>query len=65
MAICAWTYPGIRTPYPPALYLCEAACYYRSQGKSLMDVMTEIYETYGYQEERADTLPFPGPRRPS
>ena len=44
-----------------ALYLCEAACYYRSQGKSLMDVMTEIYETYGYQEERADTLPFPGP----
>ncbi len=31
--------------------LCEAACYYQSQGKTLWDAMIEIYEKYGYYEE--------------
>ena len=35
-----------------ALLLCsEAACYYKNQGKTLYDVLTEIYEEYGYYAE--------------
>jgi len=31
--------------------LCEAACYYQAQGKTLWDAMQEIYEKYGYYKE--------------
>ena len=31
--------------------LCEAACYYKSKGKTLWDAMQEIYEKYGYYKE--------------
>ena len=31
--------------------LCEAACYYRSKGKTLWDAMQDIYEKYGYYKE--------------
>ncbi len=31
--------------------LCEAACYYQAQGKTLWDAMNDIYEKYGYYKE--------------
>ena len=31
--------------------LCEAACYYKSRGKTLWDAMNDIYEKYGYYKE--------------
>ena len=31
--------------------LCEAACYYKSKGKTLWDAMGDIYEKYGYYKE--------------
>lgn len=31
--------------------LCEAACYYQSQNKTLWDAMNDIYEKYGYYKE--------------
>ena len=31
--------------------LCEVACYYRKQGKTLWDAMIDIYEKYGYYKE--------------
>ncbi len=31
-----------------SLMLCEAAAYYKAQGKSLWDVLEECYRTYGY-----------------
>ncbi len=31
--------------------LCEAACYAKSQGKTLWDMMIDIYEKYGYYKE--------------
>ncbi len=35
-----------------ALLLCsEVACYYKNLGKTLVDVLTEIYEEYGYYGE--------------
>ena len=31
--------------------LCEAACYYKAQGKTLWDAMIDIYKKYGYYKE--------------
>ena len=31
--------------------LCEAACYYQTQGKTLWDAMEDIYKKYGYYKE--------------
>ena len=31
--------------------LCEAACYYKSKGKTLWDAMGDIYKKYGYYKE--------------
>lgn len=31
--------------------LCEAACYYQSQNKTLWDAMNDIYKKYGYYKE--------------
>lgn len=31
--------------------LCEAACYYKSKGKTLWDAMIDMYEKYGYYKE--------------
>ena len=28
--------------------LCEAACYYKEQGKTMWDAMIDMYEKYGY-----------------
>ena len=31
--------------------LCEAACFYKSKGKTLWDAMEDIYKKYGYYKE--------------
>jgi len=40
--------------------LCEAAAYYKTQGKTLWDQMIEIYEKYGYYKETQKALTFKG-----
>jgi phosphoglucomutase len=40
--------------------LCEAACYYRSKGKTLWDAMQEIYEKYGYYKETQVSIVLEG-----
>ncbi len=40
--------------------LCEAAAYYRSQGKTLWDAMIDIYEKYGYHVDKIETLTMKG-----
>lgn len=35
-----------------AMLLCEAAAYYKTQGKSLIDVLNDIYKKYGYYREK-------------
>ena len=40
--------------------LCEAACYYRSKGKTLWDAMQEIYEKYGYYKETQVSITMEG-----
>ena len=40
--------------------LCEAACYYKSQGKTLWDQMINIYEKYGYYKEEQVSIVLEG-----
>ncbi len=43
-----------------SLLIAEAAAYYKSKGKTLADVMQEIYETYGYYLESVVSTTMPG-----
>lgn len=47
---------GISASY----FVAEAANYYKSQGKSLLDVLDEIYRKYGLYVEKLFTEKFPG-----
>ncbi len=40
--------------------LCEAAAYYKTQGKTLWDQMLAIYNKYGYYKEELKTLTLKG-----
>jgi phosphoglucomutase len=40
--------------------LCEAAAYYKSQGKTLWDAMIEMYERYGYWLDDITTITMKG-----
>ena len=40
--------------------LCEAACYYQSQGKTLWDAMQDIYQKYGYYKETQVSIVLEG-----
>ncbi len=40
--------------------LCEAAAYYKKQGKTLWDVMLDMYEKYGYYREYTKSLELSG-----
>lgn len=40
--------------------LCEAACYYRAQGKTLWDAMEDIYKKYGYYKETQVSIVLEG-----
>ena len=42
------------------MMLCEAAAYYRANGKTLWDQMITIYETYGYYQEEAISITLEG-----
>ncbi len=42
--------------------LCEAACYFKSQDKTLWDGMIDIYEKYGYYKETQVSIVKEGPR---
>ena len=43
-----------------ALALCEACAYYKSIGKTLWDVMTELFEKFGYYVEETISMTYPG-----
>ena len=40
--------------------LCEAAAYYKTQGKTLWDAMVDMYEEYGYYKEGLATMTLKG-----
>ena len=43
-----------------SLLIAEAAAYYKAQGKTLSDVMEEIFKTYGYYLEHVESTELPG-----
>jgi len=43
-----------------SLLIAEAAAYYKAQGKTLSDVMEEIFKTYGYYLEHVESASMPG-----
>lgn len=43
-----------------SLLICEMFAYYKAQGKSLVDVLGELYRTYGYYEDRLLSFTFEG-----
>ena len=43
-----------------ALILCEMAAHCKSRGKTLLEVLTGLYQTYGWQSETTRSAVFPG-----
>ncbi|MCD8048780.1 MAG: phospho-sugar mutase [Clostridia bacterium] len=43
-----------------SLMLCEAAAYYKTMGKTLYDVLTDLYKEYGYFKDHLTSLTLPG-----
>ena len=43
-----------------SMLICEMASYYKNQGKTLVDVMEEIYDKYGYFLDKLDSFTLKG-----
>ncbi|MBU5485621.1 phospho-sugar mutase [Clostridium sp. MSJ-11] len=43
-----------------SMLLCEAAAYYKTLGKTLIDVLNEVYEEHGYYREKLISLVLEG-----
>ena len=43
-----------------SMLLCEAAAYYKTQGKTLLDILNEIYEEFGYYRENLISIVLEG-----
>ncbi|HCR82713.1 phospho-sugar mutase [Muricomes intestini] len=43
-----------------AMFVCEAAAFYRKQGKTLLQVLQELYEKYGYYKEEQVSIVLEG-----
>lgn len=43
-----------------SLLICEMFAWYRAQGKSLLEVLEELYQTYGFYQSRLLTFAFEG-----
>ncbi len=43
-----------------SMLICEMASYYKNQGKTLVDVMEDIYNTYGYFLDKLDSYTLKG-----
>lgn len=54
--------PFVRDKDAPqaCLMLAEAACYYKAQGKTLVDVLEGLYQRHGYYEESQVSLTLKG-----
>ena len=43
-----------------SMLICEAAAYFKKQGKTLKEVLEEIYEKYGYYTEKTVSVTYEG-----
>ena len=51
---------GTRTLWTAACSICQMASYYKRQGKTLVDAMNDLYETYGYYQNATLNFAFEG-----
>lgn len=56
----AGTYARDKDACVAVMMLCEAAAYYKMQGKTLWDAMLDMYERYGYYKEGLATVTLKG-----
>lgn len=54
------TYARDKDAISATVALCEAACYYKMQGKTLWDAMVELYERCGYYEDAIESITLKG-----
>jgi phosphoglucomutase len=54
------TYARDKDAIVATMALCEAAAFYKSQGKTLWDAMIDIYEKYGYYKEEIESITLKG-----
>ncbi|MCR5784127.1 MAG: phospho-sugar mutase [Eubacterium sp.] len=54
------TYARDKDAVAASMVLCEAAAYYKSMGKNLWTLMTEIYERYGYYKDDVISVTLAG-----
>jgi len=40
--------------------MCEMAAYYKNMGKTIVDVLSDLYKEYGYYLDHLDSFVFPG-----
>ncbi|MCY6483393.1 phospho-sugar mutase [Clostridium aestuarii] len=43
-----------------AMLLCEAAAYYKTKGKTLLDILNEVFQKHGYYKEKQISLVLEG-----
>ena len=54
------TYDRDKDAIVATMALCEAAAYYKTQGKTLWDAMLDMYEKYGYYKEDIQSITLKG-----
>ena len=56
----AGTYVRDKDAVVASMLICEMAAYYRTQGKTLDDVMNELYDEFGYYVNKTEAFEFDG-----
>ncbi|MBR6816087.1 MAG: phospho-sugar mutase [Clostridia bacterium] len=56
----AGTYARDKDAIVASMLVCEMACWYRTQGKSLYEGMQDLYEAYGWFGEQVVSITMPG-----
>lgn len=54
------TYARDKDAIVATMALCEAAAYYKTQGKTLWDAMIDMYEKYGYYKDSVEAVTLKG-----
>ena len=54
------TYARDKDAIVAVMSLCEAAAYYKTQGKTLWDAMIALYEEYGYYKDSVESITLKG-----
>lgn len=54
------TYARDKDAIVAVMALCEAAAYYKTQGKTLWDAMVDLYEKYGYYKDDIQSVTLKG-----